>query len=79
MLERAFFGPAGFANRLRRFDLPDALAHETVVLQTEPGVQDNLEGLAIWRDAKGLRATMVSDANFSSLLRSEIAEYRLPD
>lgn len=79
VLERAHFGPGGFATRLRRFDPPDPLSHETAVLQTEPGVHDNLEGLASWRDAKGLRATMVSDDNFSSLLRSEIVEYRLPD
>ena len=79
VLEREFFGPGGFATRVRRFDLSKQLTHETVVLQTEVGAHDNLEGLAIWRDAKGLRATMVSDDNFTSLLRSETVEYRLPD
>lgn len=80
VLEREFLGAAGFATRLRRFDLTDrGLSAETVVLQTEPGAHDNLEGLAIWRDAKGLRATMVSDDNFIAMLRSEFVEYRLPD
>lgn len=80
VLERQFLGPVGFATRLRRFEMTDvALSAETVVLQTMPGAHDNLEGLAVWRDAKGLRATMVSDDNFTVLLRSEIVEYRLPD
>lgn len=80
VLEREFLGPAGFASRIRRFDLTDTqLSGETMVLQTDPGAHDNLEGLAIWRDAKGLRATMVSDDNFLAVFRSEIVEYRLPD
>lgn len=80
VLEREFLGPGGFATRIRRFDLTAAgLSAETTVLQTVPGAHDNLEGLAVWRDAKGLRATMVSDDNFTAFLRSEIVEYRLPD
>ena len=53
VLEREFLGPSGFASRLRRFDMADQLTHETVVLQTEPGAHDNLEGVAVWRDDKG--------------------------
>ncbi len=80
VLEREFHGLGGFATRIRRFDLTETgLLHEKTVLQTDPGTHDNLEGLAIWRDAKGLRATMVSDNNFLPLFRSEIVEYRLPD
>ncbi len=79
ILERAFLG-FGFATRLRRFDLTaDGATKETTVLQTDPGTFDNLEGLSVWRDAKGLRATMVTDDNFFPLLRSQIVEYRLPD
>ena len=79
-MEREFLCPVGFATRLRRFDMTDAVfSAETVVLQTMPGAHDNLEGLAVWRDAKGLRATMVSDDNFTAPVRSEIGEYRLPD
>lgn len=80
VMEREFLGPVGFATRLRRFDMTDAVfSAETVVLQTMPGAHDNLEGLSVWRDAKGLRATMVSDDNFTAPVRSEIGEYRLPD
>ncbi|MGV8985650.1 MAG: esterase-like activity of phytase family protein [Cypionkella sp.] len=80
VLEREFLGLGGFATRIRRFDMTDAgLTHERTVLQTEPGTHDNLEGLAVWRDAKGLRVTIISDNNFLAFFRSQIVEYRLPD
>ena len=80
ILEREFLGLGGFATRLRRFDLTAAgLVAEQTLIQTEPGTFDNLEGLAVWRDAKGLRATMISDDNFLALFRSQIVEFRLPD
>lgn len=80
ILERQFHGLGGFAMRLRRFDLTaKGATNETTLLQTDPGTFGNLEGLSVWRDAKGLRATMVTDDNFFPLLRSEIVEYRLPD
>jgi hypothetical protein len=80
ILERQFLGLGGFASRVRRFDLtPNGATNETTLLQTDPGAFDNLEGLAVWRDAKGLRATMVSDDNFFPFFRSQIVEYRLPD
>ena len=80
VLEREFLGLGGFATRVLRFDLgPDGLTNETLLIQTEPGTFDNLEGLSVWRDAKGLRATMVSDNNFIAFFRSQIVEYRLPD
>ena len=80
ILEREFRGFGGFATRIRRFQLTDAGAvQETTVLRTEPGTHDNLEGLVVWRDSIGLRATMVSDDNYLALFRSQIVEYRLPD
>jgi len=80
LLERQFSGLAGFASRLRRFDLgPDALTAETILLETSTGLHDNLEGLSIWQDAGGLRATMISDDNFNLLQVTELVEYRLPD
>ena len=81
ILERQFFGLGGFANRIRRFTFDAGqLTDEVTLLQTTPGVHDNLEGLAIWRDASGhLRATMVEDNNFLFFLRNEVVEYRLPD
>ena len=77
LLERMFAGPAGFASRIRRFDLSTGAVRQ--VMRSGLGQHDNLEGLAIWRDAAGLRATLVSDDNFLGIFRSEIVEYRLPD
>lgn len=80
LLERAFYGLGGFASRVRAFALQgDGIAGEEVVLQTDPGVHDNLEGLSVWREAGGaLRLTMVSDDNQKFYLRNEIVEYRIP-
>lgn len=80
ILERAFYGLGGFASRVRAFRLTEkGIAAEETVLQTTPGTHDNLEGLAVWRDAQGaIRLTMVSDDNFILFLRNEIVEYRLP-
>jgi hypothetical protein len=81
LLERDFRGLAGFATRLRRFDLTDAGfdAGETL-LETPTGLYDNLEGLSIWRNAAGkLTATMISDDNYAFFLRTQIVEYNLPD
>ena len=80
VLERQFLGLGGFATRLRRFDMTAAgPANERTLLETDPGTFDNLEGLGVWRDATGLRATMIADDNFIPFLRSQIVEYHLPD
>lgn len=81
LLERDFRGLAGFASRVRRFDLgPDGLTGEKTLIETPVGLHDNLEGISVWRDAQGrLTATMVSDDNFRFFLRTQIVEYRLPD
>lgn len=81
VLERDFRGLSGFASRIRRFDLnaTGVVAGETL-FATPVGLHDNLEGLSIWRDARGvLVASMVSDDNFNFFLRTEIVEYHLPD
>jgi len=81
ILERQFLGLGGFSSRVRALKVPAAgetLQIETV-LETPPGLHDNLEGLAVWRDGTGaIRLTMVSDDNFAFFLRNEIVEYRLP-
>lgn len=81
LLERDFRGFSGFSSRLRRFDLGDtALTGEVTLIETPAGLHDNLEGLSVWRDDRGhLVATMISDNNFTFLLRNQIVEYRLPD
>ena len=61
------------------YHFEQGLTAERTLLQTDPGTFDNLEGLAVWRDATGLRATMISDDNFLALFRSQIVEFRLPE
>jgi len=70
----------GFASRVRSFAPERAtLTDERLELQSLPGRHDNLEGLAVWRDADGaIRLTMISDDNFIGFQRTEIVEYRLP-
>lgn len=79
LLERDF-KLIGFRSRLRRWDLTDnGPSGETNLLQTGLGTHDNLEGLSVWRNARGeLRATLISDDNFGALQRTELVEYRLP-
>lgn len=82
VLEREFHGIAGFSSRLRSFSVgEDSLTDERTELESGTGQHDNLEGVAIWRDAGGsLRATMISDDNFNFFQTTEIVEYRLlPD
>lgn len=74
LLERDF-NALGFSTRIRRFAL-DGSGGE-VLLETSPGVHDNLEGIALWQDDQGLRITMISDDNFRRLQRTELVEYRL--
>lgn len=76
LLERDLAG-LGFRTGLRRVNL-DGTGDE-VLLTTATGTHDNLEGLAVWEDAQGLRATMISDDNFRFFQRTEIVEYRIPD
>lgn len=80
LLERAT-GLLGFRSRIRRWEItPEGIGNEETLLTTDWGRHDNLEGLAIWRDARGgLRATMISDDNFLALQRTEIVEYALPE
>jgi hypothetical protein len=81
LLQRAFHGLAGFASRLDRFDFgAQGLTGQIRLFQSETGTFDNLEGLSVWRDAQGtLRATMVSDDNYSVFFVTELVEFALPD
>lgn len=80
LLERGFHGLAGFASRLRRFDLGAAgLTGGRVLIETDAGRHDNLEGLSVWQGPEGLVATMISDDNFRFFQRTEFVEYLLPD
>ncbi|MBL8563500.1 MAG: esterase-like activity of phytase family protein [Gemmobacter sp.] len=80
ILERQFDGLAGFASRVRRFTTEGARTGTgETVLQTELGTHFNLEGLAVWRDAQGIRLTLISDDNFRFFLSTQIVEYRIFD
>ncbi len=69
----------GFRSRIRRITPGQNTTPETV-LKTSALTHGNLEGLAIWTDEQGrLRATMVSDNNFRTVLRSEMVEYVLQE
>ncbi len=80
LLERGF-GLFGFSTRVRRFELgPDGVVSVETLLETEGGMHDNLEGIAVWRDDRGLqRIIMISDDNFRWFQRTEIVEYRLTE
>lgn len=78
LLERIFKGLLGFQSRVRRFDLTESgLENEITLIQSYPLVYDNLEGISVWQDDKGLRISMISDNNFHFLQRTQIVEYRL--
>ena len=80
VLERQFRGLMGFAARVRRFDIAgNRITNEATLLETHPGQHDNLEGLAVWQDAEGIRLTMISDDNFKFFQRTEFVEYRVQD
>ncbi len=66
-------------SRVRRITLAGGPgAADEVLLQTEAGTHDNLEGLAVWQDAAGaIRLTMISDDNFLPTQRTEIVDYRV--
>lgn len=79
ILERNFNGLAGFATRVRSFEvLETRLSDEKVLLKTTFGTHDNLEGIAVWQTPEGnIRVTMISDDNFRLFQRTELVEYRL--
>lgn len=76
VLERDFTG-IGFRSRVRRFDLTGG--GEVTLLQTANATHDNLEGIAVWEDAEGLRMTLISDDNLRWFQQTQIVDYRLPD
>ena len=71
----------GFQSRVRSWSINDTGAQdERLVLETRRADHDNLEGLTVWRDTAGrIRLTMVSDDNFLFFMKSELAEYVLPN
>lgn len=78
VLERDFRGLMGFASRVRRYAMTDdALGPPELLIQSVPMQYDNLEGIAVWADAQGIRITLISDDNFLFVQRNELVEFRI--
>ena len=78
VLERDFRGLMGFASRVRRYAMTDdALGPPELLIQSVPMQYDNLEGIAVWADAQGIRITLISDDNFLFVQRTELVEFRI--
>jgi hypothetical protein len=77
LLERDYFIPIGIATRVRSFGITKSgLIDEQVVLLTNYGAHDNLEGISVWQDdRKHIRITLISDDNFSFFQHTELVEY----
>lgn len=84
LLERSFSPARGVAMRIRRIPLaavkPGAVVDGPAVIQADLGYQiDNMEGIAVHRDARGDTViTLVSDDNFSPIQRSLLLQFTLP-
>ena len=68
-------------NRIRRIAFDgDRVAEDLVLMQSEAGTYDNLEGLAVWQDGQGaIRLTAVSDDNFLPTQRTELVDFRVTE
>ena len=76
LLERKLVVGLWWQNRVRRVRLDGS---EDIVLWTGERDQfDNLEGISVWRDEKGLRMTLVSDNN-GKKLPTQFVEFRLTE
>ena len=77
LLERKLVVGLWWQNRIRRVRLDGT--EDTILWTGERGEYDNLEGISVWQDEKGLRLTLVSDNNGSSDVPTEFVEFRLTD
>jgi hypothetical protein len=83
LLERKYSRRTGVAIRIRRLALasikPGALLDGAVIFKADLAHQiDNMEGLAVHRDANGrIVLTMISDDNFSALQRTLLLQFTL--
>ncbi len=80
LLERGW-SVFGFRTRVRRWsNVPGQPQNEQLLVLTQTGTHDNLEGLAVWQDKQGqIRLTMIADDNFLSLQQTEIVEYAIAE
>lgn len=80
LLERGW-NVFGFRTRVRRWsNVSVQPRNEQLLVLTQIGTHDNLEGLAVWQDKQGqTRLTMIADDNFLSLQKTEIVEYAISE
>lgn len=77
LLERKLVVGLWWQNRVRRVRLDGS---EDAILWTgERGEYGNMEGISVWRDAGGLRLTLVSDNNGDRDVATEFVEFRLTE
>lgn len=81
LLERDYWPMLGFMSRVRRIAFDgNKIVEDQVLMQSEAGIYDNLEGLAVWQDRDGaIRLTMISDDNFLPTQQTEIVDFRVTD
>ena len=77
LLERKLVVGIWWQNRIRRVRLDGSL--DEAIWTSERGEFHNLEGLSVWRDARGLRLTLVSDNNASERNPTEFVEFRVKE
>jgi hypothetical protein len=78
LLERRL-GAGGFSTRIRRFAYEaGAFAAPETLLETPPGLLDNMEGISLWTDSNGRTViSLISDDNFFFAQKTILAEYEL--
>ncbi len=77
LLERKLVVGLWWQNRIRRVRLDGS---EDVILWTgQRGEYENLEGISVWEDEKGLRLTLVSDNNGEANTPTQFVEFRLTE
>ena len=76
LLERKLSFGLWWQSRVRRLDVANPATVETL-WTSRRGAFDNIEGIAVWQDAQGLRITMVSDDNGNPNEPAQFVEFRL--
>lgn len=77
LLERKLVVGIWWQNRLRRIKLDGS--EDTALWTSERGEYGNMEGIAVWRDDRGLRFTLVADNNGDKEAPTQFLELRLTE
>jgi len=78
VLERDFAGILGFSTRVRRFEIGGESGE--VLLATNPGRFDNMEGIALWQpEGEAVRVLLIADDNFFMFQRNQLVELVLEE